>query len=110
MSRRVKSSRALARPGKSVSDCTEARRLGCTMAATRCALPARSRCCRRIRINVYRALTNMDPLIEMEVSSRPAVNYRSNGLLQVVLLDQEAETFRLSQIEIDSIHPGFSAA
>jgi subtilisin family serine protease len=58
------------------------------------------------RINVYRALTNMDPFIEMELSSRPAVNHNANGNMQVVLYGHEAETYSLSQIGIDSIYLG----
>jgi serine protease len=58
------------------------------------------------RVNVYRALTNMDPFIEMEASSRPTINYNANGNLQMVLFDQEAETFSLSQVDIESIYLG----
>lgn len=58
------------------------------------------------RINVYRALTNMDPFIEMALSARPTVNYNANGLLQAVLYGREAETFSLSQIDIGSIALG----
>jgi len=58
------------------------------------------------RINVYRALTNLDPYIEMELSSRPVINHRARGLVQVILFDQEAETFSLSQIDIESIRLG----
>lgn len=58
------------------------------------------------RINVYRALTQMDPFIEMQIETRSTVNYGSNGNLQVRLLGREAQTFSLSQLTIDSIHLG----
>jgi hypothetical protein len=58
------------------------------------------------RINVYRAVTGIDPFIEMSISTRPSINLGANGNLQVVLLGREAQTFSLAQIHIDSIHLG----
>jgi thermitase len=55
------------------------------------------------RINVYRALTQMDPFIEFQNSHRASVNLASNGMLQVVLAAQDGETFSLDQIQIGSI-------
>ncbi len=58
------------------------------------------------RINVYRALTQMDPFISMNITTRPTVNLAANGNMQVVLLDREAITFGLSMIQIESIRIG----
>lgn len=55
------------------------------------------------RINVYRALTQMDPFIEFQNSHRSSLNLGANGLVQVVLYAQQAETFSLEQVQIDSI-------
>jgi hypothetical protein len=55
------------------------------------------------RINVYRALTQQDPAIAMSISTRSNVQLRSNGNLQVVLLDREAVTFGLNMVDIGSI-------
>lgn len=55
------------------------------------------------RINVYRALTQMDPAIEFDMSFRPAINPRARGVVQVRLYAQEAVTFSLEQIQLESI-------
>lgn len=43
-------------------------------------------------------------VIDFEARTRSTVRYNSNGNLQVVLFGQEAETFSLEQIQIDSIY------
>lgn len=58
------------------------------------------------RINVFRALTQMDPVIWMQISSRPVVNLRSQGVMQVVMYQTEAQTFGLEQVDVDSIRIG----
>jgi subtilisin family serine protease len=58
------------------------------------------------RINVYRALTEMDPFIEFEINGRPVINYSANGTLQVILYGHQAETYSLDQILPDSIRLG----
>ncbi|TVP48752.1 MAG: hypothetical protein EA350_02800 [Gemmatimonadales bacterium] len=58
------------------------------------------------RINVYRALTGIDPFIQMEISTRSRINHRANGNVQVVLLNREAETFGLEMVNIESIRLG----
>jgi thermitase len=58
------------------------------------------------RINVYRALTQMDPFIEMRITTRSTVNLGANGNMQVVLLDREAETFGLDMLRIETIRIG----
>jgi subtilisin family serine protease len=55
------------------------------------------------RINAYRALTGMDPVIEFDMLMRPSINASANGNLQIVLYGQEAQTFSLEQIHVDSI-------
>jgi hypothetical protein len=55
------------------------------------------------RINVYRAITGMDPAIEFTIATRSNVNRNANGNMQVVLLDQEAVTYSLQDIVISSI-------
>jgi hypothetical protein len=58
------------------------------------------------RINVYRALTQMDPAIDMTISNRSRVNLASQGMMQVVVFDREAVTFGLGMIQIASIQLG----
>ena len=55
------------------------------------------------RINAYRALTGMDPVISMAMSTRATISLTANGMLQVVLLDREAQTFGLGMIDVESI-------
>lgn len=58
------------------------------------------------RINVYRAITSQDPYIEMQLSARPVINYSANGNLQITLYDQEAVTFSLSDLQVNSLFLG----
>jgi subtilisin family serine protease len=58
------------------------------------------------RINVYRALTQQDPYIAFENRHRATVNLGANGTLQVVLYGQEAQTFGLEQIRLDTVRLG----
>jgi hypothetical protein len=58
------------------------------------------------RINVYRAITGMDPAIEFTITTRSNVNPNANGNMQVVLLDQEAVTYSLQDVVIGSITLG----
>jgi subtilisin family serine protease len=58
------------------------------------------------RINVYRALTGMDPAIEFTISGRVSVNPQANGNMQVVLYSQQAVTYALTDIVISSITLG----
>lgn len=58
------------------------------------------------RINVYRALTDMDPFIEVHITTRSTVNLNANGTMQVRLLGNEGETFSLSQLNIESLYLG----
>jgi thermitase len=58
------------------------------------------------RINVYRALTGMDPAIEFTISGRISVNPNANGNMQVVLYGHEAVTYALSDIQIATITLG----
>jgi hypothetical protein len=55
------------------------------------------------RINVYRALTEMDPFIAFDLSTRTVINPRAQGMVQVVLLAQEAETFGLDDLVLESV-------
>lgn len=45
-------------------------------------------------------------VIDFTLLSRSTVNYGSNGNLQVVLLGQQAETYSLEQVRLDSIYLG----
>ena len=58
------------------------------------------------RVNAYRALAQKEPAIEMAISSRSNVSLRSNGNMQVTLLDREAVTFSLSMIDLNTIKLG----
>jgi subtilisin family serine protease len=58
------------------------------------------------RINVYRAVTQKEPAIEMTISTRSTVNLNSNGNMQVTLLDREAVTFSLDMIDVNTIKLG----
>lgn len=58
------------------------------------------------RINVYRALTQRDPLIQMAIGSRSQVNLRANGVMQVTMHAVEAQTFDLTMIDPHSIRIG----
>ncbi len=55
------------------------------------------------RINVYRALTQMDPAIEFDMAFRPSINPDANGNIQVRLYYDEGVTFSLSQIQVESV-------
>jgi subtilisin family serine protease len=58
------------------------------------------------RINVYRAVTGMDPFIHMVMATRSRVNPDANGNMQVVFHGREAETFTLGMVDIASIRLG----
>jgi subtilisin family serine protease len=58
------------------------------------------------RINVYRAITGMDPAIEFTITTRSNVNRNANGNMQVVLHGHEAVTYELQDIVISSIRLG----
>jgi len=58
------------------------------------------------RINVYRALTGIDPFIHMEMATRSTVNHSANGNMQVVFLNREAVTFGLQMVNLESIKLG----
>jgi thermitase len=55
------------------------------------------------RINVYRAITGMDPFIHMLMSARTRINASANGNVQVVFFGREAVTFSLEQVRIGTI-------
>lgn len=55
------------------------------------------------RINVYRALTQIDPFIAMDISTRSVVNLGAQGQVQIVLLAREAETFGLDMLVLESV-------
>jgi hypothetical protein len=48
----------------------------------------------------------LDPFIEFDITTRTTVRLNSLGNLQVVLLGQEAVTFSLEQLQIDTITLG----
>jgi acylphosphatase len=58
------------------------------------------------RINVYRALTEQDPVIGLGLSVRGVVNLASNGLLQAVVSTPEAETYGPEDIDVGSLRLG----
>jgi subtilisin family serine protease len=58
------------------------------------------------RINVYRAVTGMDPFIAMTGSTRSTVASRALGNMQAVLLNREAVTYSLTDIRVETIRIG----
>jgi subtilisin family serine protease len=55
------------------------------------------------RINVYRAITQMNAAIPVTISTRSTINRGSNGNMQVVMLGRDAVTYSLSSVQVQSV-------